>query len=136
MKHPKPDLNFRDLTRADQDLVDKMVKGGSGEVTRRDALKLAMVTGVTLTVAEHLLTDGKAVLAMTPKKGGSLRMASSLHGPDDQLDPIVFTSTIDYTRGRATYNSLVQIGEGITPNPDRSNRIPTPPNGPSSCARV
>ena len=114
----RSDLNFRDLTQADKDLVDKMVKGGSGEVTRRDALKLAMVTGVTLTAAEQLLTDGKQVLAATPKKGGSLRMASNLHGPDDQLDPIVFTSTIDYTRGRTTYNSLTQIGEGLVPNPD------------------
>ena len=118
MKDPKSELNFRNLTQADKDLVDKMVQGGSGSVTRRDALKLAMVTGVSLTVAEHLLTDGKAVLAATPKKGGSLRMASNLHGPDDQLDPVVFTSTIDYTRGRATYNSLCQIGEGLVPNPD------------------
>ncbi|MDH3762037.1 MAG: ABC transporter substrate-binding protein [Gammaproteobacteria bacterium] len=118
MKNTKSELNFRDLTQADKDLVDKMVKGGSGSVTRRDALKLAMVTGVSLTVAEQLLTDGKSVLAATPKKGGSLRMASNLHGPDDQLDPIVFTSTIDYTRGRATYNSLCQIGEGLVPNPD------------------
>ena len=118
MKDNKSELNFRDLGQSDRDLIDKMVKGGSGEVTRRDALKLAMVTGVSLTVAEHLLTDGKAVLAATPKKGGSLRMSSNLHGPDDQLDPIVFTSTIDYTRGRATYNSLTQIGEGLVPNPD------------------
>lgn len=112
------ELNFRDLSQADKDLVDKMVKGGSGPVTRRDALKLAMVTGVSLTVAEHLLTNGKSVMAATPKKGGSLRMASNLHGPDDQLDPVVFTSTIDYTRGRATYNSLCQIGEGLVANPD------------------
>ena len=117
-KQTQSDLKFKDLTQADKDLVDKMVKGGSGEVTRRDVLKLSMVTGVSLVVAEQLLTDGKKVLAMTPKKGGSLRMASNLHGPDDQLDPIVFTSTIDYTRGRATYNSLIQIGEGLVPNPD------------------
>lgn len=118
MKDPKSELNFRNLTQADKDLVDKMVQGGSGSVTRRDALKLAMVTGVSLTVAEHLLTDGKAVLAATPKKGGSVRMASNLHGPDDQLDPILFTSTIDYTRGRATYNSLVQHANDLTPQPE------------------
>ncbi len=115
---PKSALKFQDLTQADRDLVDKMVQGGSGKVTRRDALKLAMVTGVSLTVAEQLLTGGKRVLAQTPKKGGSLRFASNLHGPDDQLDPVVFTSTIDYTRGRATYNSLCQIGEGLVANPD------------------
>ena len=77
-----------------------------------------MATGVTLTVAEHLLTNGKAVMAATPKKGGSVRMASNLHGPDDQLDPTLFTSTIDYTRGRATYNSLVQHADDLTPQPE------------------
>jgi peptide/nickel transport system substrate-binding protein len=118
MKNKKSELNFRDLTQADKDLVDKMVKGGSGSVSRRDALKLAMVTGVSLTVAEQLLTDGKSVLAATPKKGGSLRFASNLHGPDDQLDPTLFTSTIDYTRGRATYNSLARLTEGLVPQPD------------------
>ena len=60
-----PELRFRDLTQSDKDLVDKMLRGGSGRVSRRDALKLAMVTGVSLTVAEQLLTDGKAVLAQT-----------------------------------------------------------------------
>lgn len=114
----KSELNFRDLTQADKDLVDKMVKGGSGNVTRRDALKLAMVTGVSLTVAEQLLTDGKAVMAATPKKGGSVRMSSNLHGPDDQLDPPLFTSTIDYTRGRATYNSLIQHANDLSPQPE------------------
>ena len=118
VKQSRSELKFQDLSQADKDLVDKMVKGGSGKVSRRDVLKLSMVTGVSLVVAEQLLTDGKQVLAATPKKGGSLRMASNLHGPDDQLDPVVFTSTIDYTRGRATYNSLVQIGEGLVPNPD------------------
>ena len=117
-KQTQSELQFKDLSQADRDLVDKMVQGGSKDFSRRDVLKLSMVTGVSLIVAEQLLTDGKKALAMTPKKGGSLRMASNLHGPDDQLDPIVFTSTIDYTRGRATYNSLTQIGEGLVPNPD------------------
>ena len=111
----KSELNYRDLTQSDKDLVAKLVKGG---FSRREVLKLSMVTGVSLVAAEHLLFDGKAAIAATPKKGGSLRMASNLHGPDDQLDPVVFTSTIDYTRGRATYNSLCQIGEGLVPNPD------------------
>ena len=57
-------------------------------------------------------------MAMTPKKGGSIRFASNLHGPDDQLDPTLFTSTIDYTRGRATYNSLVQHSNELVPQPE------------------
>ncbi|RLC56405.1 MAG: hypothetical protein DRI30_05895, partial [Chloroflexi bacterium] len=112
------ELKFLDLTQSDKDLVDKMVKGGSGTVTRRDALKLAAVTGVSLTVAELLLTDGKAVMAATPKKGGSVRMASNIHGPNDNLDPVVFTSSIDYCRGRATYNGLVQLADDLSPQPE------------------
>ena len=117
MKHDKSksELNYRDLTQSDKDLVAKLVSGG---FSRREVLKLSMVTGVSLIAAEHLLFDGKAAIAATPKKGGSVRMASNLHGPDDQLDPILFTSTIDYTRGRATYNSLVQHANDLTPQPE------------------
>jgi peptide/nickel transport system substrate-binding protein len=83
------ELNYRNLTQSDKDLVTKLVKGG---FSRREVLKLSMVTGVSLVAAEHLLTDGKAVMAATPKKGGSVRMASNIHGPNDNLDPVIFTS--------------------------------------------
>ena len=111
----KSELNYKDLTQSDKDLVAKLVKGG---FSRREVLKLSMVTGVSLVAAEHLLFNGKAVIAATPKKGGSVRMASNLHGPDDQLDPTLFTSTIDYTRGRATYNSLIQHANDLSPQPE------------------
>ena len=111
----KSELNYKDLSQSDKDLVGKLVKGG---FSRREVLKLSMVTGVSLVAAEHLLTDGKAVIAATPKKGGSLRCASNLHGPDDQLDPTLFTSSIDYMRGRATYNSLIQHADDLTPQPE------------------
>ena len=35
MKQSKSELKFTDLSQADRDLVDKMVKGGSGQVTLR-----------------------------------------------------------------------------------------------------
>ncbi|MBT8433360.1 MAG: ABC transporter substrate-binding protein, partial [Gammaproteobacteria bacterium] len=111
----KSELNYKDLTQSDKDLVAKLAKGG---FSRREILKLSMVTGVSLVAAEHLLFDGKAAIAATPKKGGSVRMSSNLHGPDDQLDPTLFTSTIDYTRGRATYNSLIQHANDLSPQPE------------------
>jgi len=111
----KSELDYKDLTQSDKDLVAKLVKGG---FSRREILKLSMVTGVSLVAAEHLLFDGKAAIAATPKKGGSVRMASNLHGPNDNLDPAIFTSTIDYTRGRATYNSLIQHANDLTPQPE------------------
>ncbi len=120
-------LHYSELSAYDQGLVEKAVKGGH---SRRDVLKLMAVTGVSLATAQHLLATGGQVMASTPKRGGSVRMASNLHGPDDQLDPPLFTSTIDYTRGRATYNSLIQhnddlttrgeLAETIEPNADAS----------------
>ena len=111
----KSELDYQNLTQSDKDLVAKLVKGG---FSRREVLKLSMVTGVSLVAAEHLLTDGKAVIAATPKKGGSLRCASNLHGLNDTLDPVLGTSSIDYMRARATYNSLIQLSNDLTPQPE------------------
>lgn len=45
-------------------------------------------------------------------------MASNLHGPDDQMDPIVMTSNIDYTRAHTAYNGLVQMRENMQLKPE------------------
>ena len=111
-KSSKSELNYRNLTQSDKDLVGKLVKGG---FSRREVLKLSMATGVSLVAAEHLLFDGKAAIAATPKKGGSIRYASNLHGPNDQTDPPQFTSSIDYARGRIVYNSLIQLSNDLSP---------------------
>ncbi len=109
------ELKYEDLDHVDKGIVDKVLKGG---YSRRDAIKLMVATGITLAAAENILISGNVAIAATPKKGGSVRMASNLHGPDDQLDPTLFTSTIDYTRGRTTYNSLVQHANDLTPQPE------------------
>jgi peptide/nickel transport system substrate-binding protein len=120
----KSDFNYQKLTRADKDLVAKLVKGG---FSRREVLKLSMATGVSLIAAEQLLTDGKAVAAATPKKGGSVRMASNLHGPNDTLDPILATGSVDYARHRAIYNGLVQLANDLSPQPELA--VTFEPNG-------
>ncbi len=111
---------FSDLSAYDKGLVEKAVRGGH---SRRDVLKLMAVTGVSLAAAQNLLATGGQAMAMTPKKGGFVRMASNLHGPDDQLDPPLFTSTIDYTRGRAVYNSLVQHNDDLTTRGDLAESV-------------
>ena len=88
-----------------------------GQLSRRDFLAAMSALGVSATAAGGFLTSAKA-LAATPKKGGLARAASNLHGPDDQMDPIVFTSGIDYTRGRATYNNLIQMLDGMSLHPE------------------
>ena len=88
-----------------------------GRVNRREFLATMSALGLSATAAGGLLTSAGA-LAATPRKGGLAKYANNLHGPDDQMDPIVFTSGIDYTRGRATYNGLVQILDNMTLHPE------------------
>ena len=88
-----------------------------GLMSRREFMSAMTALGLSATAAGGFLTSASA-LAATPRKGGSVRMASDLHGPDDQMDPIVFTSNIDYTRGRATYNGLVQILDDMILHPE------------------
>ena len=112
-KPDTPDLDKLDL--GDREKLVKAVKKG---MTRRQALSLLAASGVGAATAGKLFTQAGEVVAMTPKKGGSVRFASNLHGPDDQLDPMMFTSGIDYTRGRATYNSLIQHSNDLVPQPE------------------
>ncbi len=111
------ELKYQDLDHVDKGRVEKTLAGNKG-YTRREVMKLAAATGVTLAVAENMLISGNKAIAATPKKGGSVRMAAALHGPDDQTDPPLFTSTIDYTRGRAVYNGLIQHADDLTPQPE------------------
>ena len=88
-----------------------------GRVNRREFLTAMGALGLSATAAGGLLTSAGA-LAATPKKGGLAKYANNLHGPDDQMDPIVFTSGIDYTRGIATYNGLIQFGDNMSLHPE------------------
>ena len=106
----KPQLDTRDTERVQQALR----RGWS----RRDVLKLMMASGLTATAAHQLFSEQQAAFAATPKKGGSVRTAMNLHGPDDTLDPAAFTSGLDYTRGRVTYNNLTRLDETLSPQPD------------------
>ncbi len=117
-------INFEKLDRADRHSIQDAIRKGW---SRRDVMKLIMAIGATATTAHQIFSDGQAALAQTPKKGGSVRMASNIHGPDDTVDPNLLTSAIDYNRARATYNGLVQIGEGLVPQPELAESFT--PNG-------
>ncbi|MEC7417670.1 MAG: ABC transporter substrate-binding protein, partial [SAR324 cluster bacterium] len=88
-----------------------------GRINRRDFLKVMGALGFSAMAANELLT-ASTVLAGTPVKGGTAIFANNIHGPDDQMDPIVFTSGIDYTRGIVTYNGLIQILDDMSLHPE------------------
>ncbi|MBW2062273.1 MAG: ABC transporter substrate-binding protein [Deltaproteobacteria bacterium] len=91
-----------------------------GNLSRRDFIRNATLLGVSAAAASQMagFMLPKKVFAATPRKGGFVRMAAEMHGPDDQMDPIVATSTIDYTRMHVVYNGLVQILDNMSLHPE------------------
>ena len=76
-----------------KDVKELQQKYKDGDLNRRDFMKAVGALGITVSAAGSLLKATDA-MAKTPRKGGSVRMASNLHGPDDQMDPIVMTSNL------------------------------------------
>ena len=88
-----------------------------GLINRREFLGAMGALGLSATTAGSLLVSSSA-LAATPTRGGSVTFASNLHGPDDTLDPMLGTSTIDYTRANTKNNGLIQIWSDMSVNPE------------------
>ena len=86
--------------------------------SRREVMGWMMAGGATIAAAGSIISSATSAMAATPKKGGNITFGADLHGPSDSLDPGLNTSTIDYTRGRAHYNGLVQFNDDTTTRPE------------------
>lgn len=109
------DLGFSDLSAMDREVVKSALRRGA---TRREVMGLLMASGATIAAAGSIVSGASEAIAMTPKKGGQIRFAWDLHGPSDTLDPILFTSSLDYGRGRLNYNNLTRFKEDLTVGPE------------------
>ena len=89
-----------------------------GGLSRRDFMQGLMALGVTASGATAILGGARDAWAMTPKKGGRLRYAWNLHGPDDTLDPALLSGGLDYVRARSYYNNLTQFNDDLSLRPD------------------
>ncbi len=103
------------LSGADREIVETGLRRGA---TRREVMSWIIAGGATIAAAGSIVSSAKTALAATPKKGGKIKFAADLHGPSDTLDPGLNTSTIDYSRGRAMYNSLCQVNDDLTTRPE------------------
>ena len=90
----------------------------AGWLTRREFMQGLLATGLTVTAAGALVATTPVARAATPRKGGKVTFGWDQHGPADTLDPILFTSTIDYTRGRAGFNNLLQFNDDTSVRPE------------------
>ncbi|MGI9408033.1 MAG: ABC transporter substrate-binding protein, partial [Hyphomicrobiaceae bacterium] len=111
----KPETSYGDLTGSEKELLSSALKRGA---TRRETMQMMMAAGLTVSAAGSIVTAASEALAATPKKGGHIKAATHIHGPDDHLDPAMGGTTTDYSRGRAHYNSLVQLSDDIVPQPE------------------
>jgi peptide/nickel transport system substrate-binding protein len=109
-KRPKGPT-FSSLTQNERDVVTAALRTGSD---RRQVMGWLMAAGMTAGAAGGIVGSAGQALASTPKRGGSLRFAWDQHGPADTMDPILFTSSLDYTRGRIHYNNLVRFNDDLT----------------------
>lgn len=112
---PETDINFDNLTGLEKDkLTGALIRGA----TRRQAMQMMVAAGFSATAAGSIVTAATDAIAATPKKGGSVRMAAELHGPDDTFLAPMFSGNHDYSRGRCNYNSLIQLNDDIVPQPE------------------
>jgi peptide/nickel transport system substrate-binding protein len=109
------EIGYNDLSANEKHIIADALRRG---VTRREFISWLTATGVTLASAGSILTAAKTAMAETPKRGGKIRYATTQHGPDDTLDPPLATDSVDYTRLRIHYNSLVQYNEKLLPQPE------------------
>ena len=116
MSFKKPDvLGYESLDWGDRNLVASALRKGA---SRREVMSWLIAGGATIAAAGGIVSTAQQALAATPKKGGQVRFAWDLHGPSDTLDPALFTSSLDYGRGRLTYNSLTRFQEDLTVRPE------------------
>jgi len=106
---------YDDMTVADQGVLHSALKRGA---TRRDAMRMMAAAGFSIAAAGSIVTAASDALAAMPKKGGHIKAATPIQGPADTMDPISTGTTTDYSRGRANYNSLVQLSDDMVPQPE------------------
>ena len=116
----KNDPTMSNLSTSDQQRVLQMLHKGA---TRRDVMGWLMAAGATATASSTVFGGMSKAWAMTPKKGGKLIMAADQHGPNDTLDPALFTSAADYFRGRMYYGSLTRLTTDLGYEPELAEEV-------------
>ena len=108
------------LSPADRAHFLNMVKKG---ISRRDFMHYMMAAGATAAASGTLFTGVSDVWANTPKRGGRVVFAGDQHGPNDTLDPALFTSAVDYFRGRMYYGSLTRLTQNLGYEPELAEEV-------------
>ncbi len=120
MSEKRNDPVLETLSPADRARFLNMVKKG---ISRRDFMHYMMAAGATAAASGTLFTGVSDAWANTPKRGGRVVFAGDQHGPNDTLDPALFTSAVDYFRGRMYYGSLTRLTKNLGYEPELAEEV-------------
>ena len=120
MSEKRNDPVLETLSPADRARFLNMVKKG---VSRRDSMHYMMAAGATAAASGTLFTGVSDAWANTPKRGGRVVFAGDQHGPNDTLDPALYTSAVDYFRGRMFYGSLTRLTKELGYEPELAEEV-------------
>ena len=91
----------------------------AGRISRREFTSRLLALGLTMpAIGTILAAPVPAAAAVTPKRGGRVRLAFEQTSADNTLDPVGMTTTTDGTRGFQIYNPLFRISPKLTPEPE------------------
>ena len=120
MSEKRNDPVLETLSPADRARFLNMVKKG---ISRRDFMHYMMAAGATAAASGTLFTGVSDAWADTPKRGGRVVFAGDQHGPNDTLDPALYTSALDYFRGRMYYGSLTRLTKELGYEPELAEEV-------------
>ena len=120
MSEKRNDPVLETLSPADRARFLNMVKKG---ISRRDFMHYMMAAGATAAASSTLFTGVSDAWADTPKRGGRVVFAGDQHGPNDTLDPALYTSALDYFRGRMYYGSLTRLTKELGYEPELAEEV-------------
>ena len=117
---PRVPGDYTQLLTSDKQRLHRMLKKGA---TRRDMMRWMLAGGLAASTSSLIIGSATRAYADTPKSGGKMTFAFDQHSPADTLDPILFTNTIDYFRGRMYYGSLVRLTNNLGYEPELAEEI-------------
>ncbi|ANF57349.1 ABC transporter substrate-binding protein [Halotalea alkalilenta] len=114
--------------------IPPLLTDASAGLSRRDTLKLlgmAGVLGASMSGGSLIVPSAQAASpeAATPRRGGSIRVASDTISTLDQMDPAKGSNNTDYVRMNMFYNGLTAFDDKLQPQPALAESFETLDNG-------
>jgi len=105
--------------------MERLQAGLRGGASRRELMGWLMAAGFGATTASGVLLRAESALAQTPRRGGSLKVASQSASTADTLDPARGALTTDYARAFMFYNGVTWLDGSLTPQLELAEALDT-----------